>query len=137
MLNKEKYAKEIVDIALVGGNIAIIDDKPVMCDGIVCGYCTRENGNWECDDDRKILQAWANSEYKERILTNEEKAYLSAVIKPFRNDVKNICKYYNASEWITIAIKNGPSMEFPHFVKGAMYKGMKGGKKYLLEELGL
>ena len=107
------------------------DNKPVMRDGISCAKCC-------CDyfDSGKI-QEWANSEYKEPILTDEEKTYLSSVIKPFRDKVKYICKYYNANEWISIAIKKSVNIEFPHFVKGTMYKGMKVGKKYTLEELGL
>ena len=131
MLNREAYAKTIADIAIAGGTIAIKDNKPVICDGISCAKCC-------CDyyDSGKI-QEWANSEYKEPILNEAEKRYLSAVIKPFRDKVKYICKYYNANEWISIAIKKSVNIEFPHFVKGTMYKGMKGGKKYTLEELGL
>ncbi len=137
MLNRDKYAQEIVSITLKGGHIAIIDDKPVMCDGIDCGNCIREDGNWECDEDRRILQAWANSEYKEKVLTKEEKDYLSAVIKPFKDKVQYIAKYSYASEWITIKIIDDSKLNFPFFERGTMYKGMKEDKEYTLKELGL
>ena len=36
--------------------------------------------------------AWLEQEYDPKILDDVEKAYLSAVIKPFRKDVKSITK---------------------------------------------
>ncbi len=79
-------------------------------------------------------------EYKEEILDKEEKAYLSAVIKPFRNRIKYISKtdkYTHDEENIFITIENSDSIWFPYFKKGTMYKGMELNKKYTLEELGL
>ena len=61
MLNKEKYAKEIMDIALEHSSVAIVNSKPYCCEKIdSCQYCELNHG--DCD---KKFQDWANSEYKE------------------------------------------------------------------------
>ena len=82
---------------------------------------------------------WLEQEYKPPILDDVEKAYLSAVIKPFRDRVKYITKYiYPAKEeYLLIVIYNGERMSFPTFKKETMYKGMKVYEEYTLEELGL
>lgn len=62
VLNKEKYAKEIVELATNGvGNIAIVNNKPCCCDSTTCFECDFQYG--DCDE---LLKQWANSEYKER-----------------------------------------------------------------------
>lgn len=82
---------------------------------------------------------WLEQEYKPPILDDVEKAYLSAVIKPFRDRVKYITKYiYPAKEeYLLIVMYNGERMSFPTFKKETMYKGMKVYEEYTLEELGL
>lgn len=73
----------------------------------------------------------------QEILDKEEKEYLSAVIRPFRNQVVYIIKNkFNRREAIYIALESG-GFAFPDFDKGTMYKGMELGKEYTLEELGL
>lgn len=83
--------------------------------------------------------AWLEQEYKPPILDDVEKAYLSAVIKPFRDRVKYITKYiYPAKEeYLLIVMYNCERMSFPTFKKETMYKGMKVYEEYTLEELGL
>ena len=83
--------------------------------------------------------SWLEQEYKPPILDDVEKAYLSAVIKPFRDRVKYITKYiYPAKEeYLLIVMCNGERMSFPTFKKETMYKGMQVYKEYTLEELGL
>ena len=64
MKNKEKYAEEIMEIALSGYSVAVINGKPARCgatntDCKLCignkpGYCNRE----------KVIE-WAESEYVE------------------------------------------------------------------------
>ena len=80
--------------------------------------------------------AWLDQEHKEPILDDAEKRYLKGVIRPFRNDVEKICKTASGNrEWIAFY---GKSYFFlPYFDAGTMYKGMKLGHKYSLEELGL
>lgn len=77
------------------------------------------------------------------ILNKEEKEYLSAVIKPFRDRVDYIEKVVlpNTNEkFIKIGYSEGKigySMSFPYLPNDEMYKGMKGNRPYKLEELGL
>lgn len=74
------------------------------------------------------------------VLTDEEKEYLSYVIKPFRNRIKcfykwtcDDCNY----EQIMAPCEDHSHLNFPTFEKNAMYKGMEPNKKYTLEDLGL
>lgn len=77
-------------------------------------------------------------EYKEEILDKAEKEYLSGVIRPFRNEIRGIVKEkLNDKNWISIDFKNDACMDFPNLKKKDGYKGMKVGKLYSLEELGL
>ena len=62
MLNKEKYAKEILDIVCQDGvNPAVIDNIPVNCLGTECHRC--QFYDTYCVG---AFVKWANSEYKER-----------------------------------------------------------------------
>ena len=62
MLNKEKYAKEILDIVCQDGvNPAVIDNIPVNCLGTKCHSCQF----YDTYCVRSFVK-WANSEYKER-----------------------------------------------------------------------
>lgn len=70
-----------------------------------------------------------------QILDDAERRYLSAVIRPFRNNVEKICK--NSSKGRE-RISFGKSYFFlPDFEAGTMYKGMENNRWYTLEELGL
>lgn len=82
---------------------------------------------------------WLEQEYKPPILDDVEKAYLSAVIKPFRNEVECIAKYMfsEEKEFLAICLHNGEEITLPIFIRRTMYKGMKSCKEYTLEELGL
>lgn len=84
--------------------------------------------------------AWLEQEYKPPILDDVEKAYLSAVIKPFRKDIKYIKKIdfvIRAKECLLIKMRDLSTEWFPLFEKGTMYKGMEANREYTLEELGL
>lgn len=76
---------------------------------------------------------------EKEILDDVEKEYLENIIKPFRNKVDNICKFFisNSKEYIHIYLKGESGISFPTFKKNAMYKGMKQNRAYSLEELGL
>nr|DAU83802.1 MAG TPA: hypothetical protein [Caudoviricetes sp.] len=82
---------------------------------------------------------WLEQEYKPPILDDVEKAYLSAVIKPFRNEVECIVKYMfsEEKEFLAICLHNGEEITLPIFIRRTMYKGMKLRKAYTLKELGL
>lgn len=78
---------------------------------------------------------------KKEILDEEEKKYLSSVIKPFKNRVEYIIKRLrpcnSTAEYIVIKVINDDYIMLPYFDKRTMYKGMELGKEYTLKELGL
>ena len=83
---------------------------------------------------------WLYEEHE--ILDKQEKEYLSAVIKPFKNKVNFIVKcaetYDDAKlNFIAIAFYHEPYIRLPFFDAGTMYKNMDDGQKYTLEELDL
>lgn len=94
---------------------------------------------WLEEDDGK--------ECKPTILTEKEKAYLSAVIKPYRHSVTGIRKdsiQGYSQEWITIEYSDETNRTYgygiatlPNFKTGTMYKGMEANKLYTLKELEL
>ena len=68
MLNKEKYAKEILDIVCQeGSNPAIINNAPTECDGAPCSKCKL----YYCDSCARGFAEWANSEYEREIDWNK------------------------------------------------------------------
>lgn len=100
--------------------------------------CTNERTQTE------IITKWLDAEHKEPILDEAEKKYLSAVIRPFRDRVKHICKVnflgVSSSEYqrIYITLSDGSyNIDLPIFKTDTMYKGMEPEKEYTLEELGL
>lgn len=76
--------------------------------------------------------------YVQEILDSEEKKYLEAVIKPFKDKVLYIKKFESTSEaCISIGIKKDMSISLPNFPKDTMYNGMEIDKEYTLKELRL
>lgn len=74
--------------------------------------------------------------YSESILDDVEKAYLEAVLKPFRKRVVSIVKNScTLGVFIHVRLEDD-SIDFPYF-KAPMYAGMEVGKLYTAEELGL
>ncbi len=59
MLNRERFAKEILDIICDGKIMAVVDGKPRLCEETSCGNCAF------CGNCRTKLKEWANSEYVE------------------------------------------------------------------------
>ena len=77
------------------------------------------------------------------ILTEKEKEYLSAVIKPFKNKVSYIVKQQGfkddkklSVEFIIIYVDD-EKLILPSYDKGTLYKDMKLMEKYTIEDLGL
>ena len=73
---------------------------------------------------------------EKEILDEEEKEYLSAVIRPFKDRIEFISKSRMFDDYICIGL-NDEAISLPYFKKGTMYKGMELYKKYTLKELGL
>lgn len=130
MLNIEKYKDNILNA----------DQSDITC----CVIDLFHNGVCpdNCKDCKKAAMKWLLSEYKEPILDDVEREYLSAVIKPFRNKVKNIAKISgigkSKEQYIRIVLGELDFMNFPNFNKNTgMYKGMEADRLYSLEELDL
>lgn len=77
MKNKEKYSKEIVDIACNGDSIAVVRSTGELgpCCETSCRECIfYDDANPYCRD---RIRAWANSEYIERpVISKSDKAFL-------------------------------------------------------------
>lgn len=84
----------------------------------------------------EVILKWLDMEHVEPILNDAERRYLSAVIKPFRDDVTKICKGGNG-KFERIAFTGRKYFFLPSFNAGTMYKGMELGCCYKLDELGL
>lgn len=63
MLNREKYAKEIVEIACNRQRLAISNGKPTTCEGLSCEDCDLYDMQGDCD--KLKIQEWASAEYVE------------------------------------------------------------------------
>lgn len=73
MKNKEKYAKEIVEIACDGKSV-VVDKrtgKVDSCDCIICGNCLFD-GKHGCNERRR---EWAESDYIEKQFAKRNKKY--------------------------------------------------------------
>ena len=74
MKNKEKYAKEIMEIACSGDSIAIIEKsgRIVPCDVNRCSLCLFRG--YDC---KESTRKWAESEYIEKlVISKRDKAFL-------------------------------------------------------------
>lgn len=129
MLNIEKYKDVIPNMKQA--NIAC------CVRSLIKGKCIAN-----CKECKKEALEWLTEEYKEPVLDDVEKAYLRAVIKPFRKNVNYISKidvnYPAFNQFISIKVNHTQCVNLPNFSKkSGMYKGMELNKHYSLEELGL
>lgn len=97
--------------------------------------------NQKCNDCQLLSLNWLSEEYKEPVLNEVEKAYLSAVIKPFRKKVNCFTKILNddsKKSFIRITVNTTEHVNLPYFnTASGMYAGMKPFRQYTLKELGL
>ena len=133
MLNIEKYKDDILNAKQEHLTCSVYDIFLKLSHISCAGNCK------EC---KKNIMNWLLEEYKEPILDDVEKEYLSAVIKPFRNKVKKIAKISRIGQpeeqYIRIVLGELDFMNFPNFnTNTGMYKGMEADRLYSLEELGL
>lgn len=89
MKNREKFAKEILDIACNGRSIAVTkDNKVVYCSDIPCescmfNSCGKHIGRAQVCLDR--LREWAESEYVEKpTITSKEKMFLDLLLAKWK-----------------------------------------------------
>ena len=137
MKNIEKYKDEILNEyrQLMDKNIARCSDGTRMnkaIQAIAFKHCGKKLFGGSASF------KWLCEEYKEPILDDVEKDYLSAVIKPFRKRIKYIeIRKIESKPFVHIELSDGDCMSFPNFKANTMYKGMEPKKHYSLDELGL
>lgn len=77
---------------------------------------------------------------KETVLDDVERDYLKSVLKPFKKKAYYVVKLpskMGLQEEYICAYVGKDAFVFPNFKKGTMYKNMKRGRRYTLEELGI
>lgn len=136
MLNIEKYKKEISKLV---NEVNSIECSIATVAGIPCFAQA-------CKECRKKCIDWMYSEYKEPILTEEEKTIVESMIYVLQKigcTVKNVTKYDNGRDKAYIGVNYTNEitgacgrMTTPWF-KNNKFKGMKADKEYTLEELGI
>lgn len=105
MLNKEKFVKEIVEIACNGSSMAIVGGKPENCQITLCGRCICRRGDCVCDI--SAITEWANSEYVEPPVDWSKVAVDTPIL--VRNSEKEVwekrhfAKYENAIVYAWVA----------------------------------
>lgn len=106
----------------------------------------KNNGSYSCQMCTACeLDAfnWLLQEYKESILTDEEKIIIKDIIKvlePFGKELSYISKNSYGGDLHTCYLYfkyEGDNSGTPTFDEKVLFKGMKLNKKYTLEELGL
>lgn len=140
MKNKDKYDLRLLDIREHKGTTRL----DLFTTYVEIKYFGTIVGEYQYIDEEGVkkffewLEKDNGKECKPTILTEKEKAYLSAVIKPFRKDIKYIKKmdFVIRKEYLLIKMHDLSTAALP-FEKGTMYKGMEANREYTLEELGL
>ena len=101
MKNREKFAKEILDIACKGDTIAVTQENKVVCCGdINCSQCLfgkKDNYVYYCDDEKRMQ--WSESEYVgKHTITSREKNFLDLLLPKWKyiaRDSNNELYIYN------------------------------------------
>lgn len=137
MKNKEKYNLEHLHIVSRPGKTRI-DYCFKYVEIEYGGRIIKEFSCLDAEVSKKFFE-WLEEEYEPTILTEKEKAYLSAVIKPFRKDVAYIekCIFSMDTDYVLISTKTNETVNLPNFRRKSLYTGMEENRRYTLEELGL
>ena len=118
MKNREKFAKEILDIAWEGGGMAVTKENKIVCCSDIpsCVLCLLNcyGKRGRSNSCRDKLYEWAESEYVEKkpTITSRENNFLDAILpscKYIARDINNdLYIYYNKprrnsmnDSWIT------------------------------------
>lgn len=130
MKNFEKYKADVHDAIALCNSDKLLVRAGIKFNPFVDDYKEYKNR----------LFVWLFEEYKAPILDEVEKEYLKSVIKPFRNRVTSVRKWFNGIDYqIVISLDHGENLaKLPRFPLGSkMYIGMDSKVWYTLEELGL
>lgn len=103
MKNKEKYAKEIIEIVCDGRILGVnkVTGKPTVCGNISCKNCLRYDGRNTCAGE--VLREWAESEYIEKpVISKMDRAFLEYLGKELKYIVRsksdNLMAFQNSAE---------------------------------------
>ena len=91
MKNKEKYAKEIIEIACSGNELAVgkVTGEPIECNNIVCKECLLHNKNGE-ECSAEYLKEWAESEYIEKpVISKRDRMFLEYIGEKYKYIVRD------------------------------------------------
>ena len=130
MRNIEKYKDIIID------NTDVCSINRLLLKKNIKGFCSGHS----CEGCKERAIKWLLEECKEPVLDEVERKYLSEVIRPFRNHVTSVRKWFNGIDYqIIISLDNADNLcQLPRFpLSSEMYKGMDSKKWYSLQELGL
>lgn len=100
MKNKEKYIKEIVELACDGNRIAIVRQTGEFrsCYGTLCRECLFRSSNTEqC---KEKVRKWAEAEYVERpVISKRDRAFLEYIDSRYKYIARNknnpLCVWIN------------------------------------------
>ena len=110
MKNKEKYAKEIMNIACNGDSIAVIkkSGRVVSCNGTKCSLCLFCDG----DCSKEKIREWAESEYTEKpVISKRDRALLYCLRDRWKYMARD-----NISNAVYVFTKIPEKREVGHFV---------------------
>lgn len=103
MLNKEKFAKEIIEIVTNGNDLGVVNGRPCSCADTCCADC-----DFHCKSCSDGIKEWANSEYKELVI-DWDKVPVDTPVLVWDTDDKNKKKRYYAglNDEYYMAFNNG------------------------------
>lgn len=137
MLNIEKYKEMIIDrYTNRHGTLVQVVEQIVQEEE---PEVYRKLCNEKIFTTEKMID-WLASEYVEPVLNKKEMMYLTGVMNPFIKHVEYVIKkeIYQDYEYICIMLKGVEApFNLPAFRKGKMYVGMKLGKQYSVDDLGI
>lgn len=143
MKNKEKYAKEIIEIVCDGRILGVnkVTGKPTVCGNISCEECLRYDGHSICGGE--VLREWAESKYIEKpVISKIDRAfleYLNANINYIARDMDGslyvyISKPFKTSDyWKIVGFEKSKSLRMVD-IDLPMVK-WSDGKPWLIEDL--
>lgn len=112
MKNKEKFSKEIFDIACRGDSIAITitNNEIVPCESIECEKCIFKVKEYEECSDK--IKKWCESEYIEKpTLTSKEKKFLDLLLPKWKYMARGADKNLYVFDSLPIKGHNGWCIE--------------------------
>lgn len=136
MKNIEKYEEKIKK------EIANFRDIPCIVKGLKDGGCGESRNCVTCSTE---MLHWLSQEYKEPILTDEEKEILNQLVvansvisnKKLLYVQKVPVSNYSNKSFLLFRFEDSNCVYTARFKTDCIFKRMEGGKRYILEELGL